>query len=217
MSWLGKVVENYPWVVFLVAPVLGLLLLYKVRVIALRLSKQRMKRLYELTKSGQWRNADPIAWQIAISDGFRCTLDGRVIAMALSRHNSMRMLIDCKYALGIIRLHPEGLGFVDNRQFSRIDLKWTARGLHLISVSPWIAVAIVTYTPFASPGLLLALVVIGMVYTPVFTWLALCVEAARRLIEELDGRYPLIEQKFIGAPKARKTSAKKRGSDLPPA
>lgn len=204
MSWFVSVIESYPWVPALVLPILGLLLLYKVRSIALRLSKERMKRLYDLTKSGRWRNADPIAWEIAVSDAFRCVLDGRAIKMALSRHNSMRMLSDCKYALGVVRLDPNGLGFVDNRYFAQPSLKWTARGLHLISISPWVIAAILIYTPFASPGLLVAIVAVGVIYTPVFTWLALCVEAAKRLVEELDRRYPLIEPAFAEAPKGRK-------------
>jgi hypothetical protein len=207
MSWLGGVVERYPWVLALVLPILGLLLLYKVRSLALRLSKERMKRLYDLTKSGRWRHADPIAWEIAVSDAFRCVLDGRAIKMALSRHNSMRMLSDCKYALGIVRLDSDGSGFVDNRYFARPSLKWTARGLHLISISPWIIAAILIYTPFASPGLLVAIAVVGLIYTPVFTWLALCIEAAKRLVEELDQRYPLAECVLAELTKGRKRAS----------
>ena len=212
MSWLGRVVESYPWALALVLPVLGLLLLYKVRVIALRLSKQRMKRLYDLTKSGQWRNADPIAWQIAISDGFRCTLDGRMIEMALSRHNSMRMLSDCKYALGIVNLNTDGVGFIDNRKFAWPSLKLTAIGLQFISIAPWVIAVILIYTPFASPELIFALSVIGLIYTPVFTWLALCLEAARRLTEGFDKRYPLIEATSLKASKTRKPAAKKNAA-----
>lgn len=207
MSWFGAVIERYPWAFALVLPMLGLLLLYKVRSIALRLSKERMKRLYDLTKSGRWRNADPIAWEIAVSDAFRCLLDGRAIKIALSRHNSMRMLSDCKYALGIVRLDPDGLRFVDNRFFARPSLKWTARGLHLVSISPWIIAAILIYTPFAKPGLLAAIAAVGVIYTPVFTWLALCIEAAKRLVDELDRRYPLIESTFAETPKERKRTS----------
>jgi hypothetical protein len=204
MSWFGAVIESYPWALALVLPILGLLLLYKVRSIGLRLSKERMKRLYDLTKSGRWRNADPIALEIAVSDAFRCLLDGRTIEMALSRHNSIRMLSDCKYAFGIVRLDAAGLRFVDSRHLARPSLKWTARWLHLISVFPWIIATILIYTPFASPGLLMAFAAVGVIYTPVFTWLALCIEAAKRLVEELERRYPLIEPVSSEAPKGRK-------------
>lgn len=181
----------------------------KVRLISLRLSKQRMKRLYDLAASGRWHGAHPIAWQIAVSDALRCTLDGRIIEMAFSRHNSMRMLIDSKYALGIVKINSNGNGFLDDRKMPKPSLKRTARVLHVVSISPWIFAAIAMYTPWASAGFLLGAAIVGVVYTPLFTWLAVCVEAARRLVEELDERYPLIKDSGTILTKVGKKSVAK--------
>ena len=105
----------------------------------------------------------------------------------------MRMLIDSKYALGVAKVNPNGNGFLDDRKFTWPSLKRTARILHFVSISPWLVAAVAMYTPWASAGFLLGAAIVGAIYTPVFTWLALSVEAARRLVEELDERYPLIQ------------------------
>lgn len=212
MKFISYAIETYPWVLVFVLPVLGFMFMLKVRVISLRLSKQRMKRLYDLAASDRWRGAHPIALQIAVSDALRCTLDGRVIGMAFSRHNSMRMLIDSKYALGVAKVNPSGNGFLDDRKFTWPSLKRTARILHFVSISPWLVAAVAMYTPWASAGFLLGAAIVGAIYTPVFTWLALSVEAARRLVEELDERYPLIQGGDTVSTKVGKKSASKADS-----
>ena len=214
MGWLGKVLEQNPWLLFATLPAIIAIVWYRVRMSAFRLSKQRMQRLYELTRNGKWRNADPLARQIAVADAFRCTLDDRWIEMAFSRHNPMRMLNDCKYALGVVRLTSDGLCFVDNRTLPWPGLRATAWLLYFISIAPWIAASIVSLTPVASPGLLIGLVIVGLIYTPVFTWLGVCVEGARRLKDQLNDRYPVILQEVSspapGEKMMKKTAKRKK-------
>lgn len=189
MAWLSRIIDTQPWVLLFLLPMAGVQVWYRIRSSAFRLSKQRTERLYALTRKGAWRQADPLALQLAVSDAFRSTIDDRWIAFALLRHNPIRLLIDGKYAKGIVRLASDGSGFEDNRKFWRPSLRATSWGLYVASISPWIAASVISVSPWASPGLLAALAAVGVVYTPTFTWLGICVEAARRLTHKIDENY----------------------------
>lgn len=209
MKFLSGIIETNPWVLALAVPILGVWFMFKVRTISLHLSMRRMKRLYVLASTGKWRSAHPLAWQIAVSDALRCTMDDRIVEMAFARHNAIRMLIDSKYARGVVKISADRKGFVDDRKLPWPSLRWTARILHLISISPWLVAAVVMYIPAATAGFLFALAIVGLIYTPVFTWLAMCVEAARRLVEELDEQYPLISEDVASAAKTGRKPASK--------
>lgn len=217
MTAFADVIQSRPWLAAAFAlPVLGIPLWLRLRIGTFRLSKQRTKRLFDLTRDRKWHDAAPIARQIAVFNAFRVTVDDRFIDIAMSRHNPMRMIGDFRLALGMIRLDPDCTGFVDGRRWRLLGFRGAARVLHVLSVVPWLAAIVLKSLSLASPGLLIGLAIVGLLYVLVFTWLATCMDAAWCLVHELDARYPPIA-KASAAREARAESQPRTKTKRSPA
>lgn len=193
MSAVGSLFTQYPWLALIATPIVLSFWWHRFRHGVLRLSKQRTQRLYDLTKAGKWLKADPMALQIAVVDAFREPIDDRWIRLALARHRPWRLLADCKLATNMIQIRPDGSGFMaikPNRP--RNDRAWSI-AFFTLAYMPWIGLWAIAkfWTPFPM-SVAAALIAACIMLTPFCLWLSMCLEAALRLVHELDKRHPRV-------------------------
>lgn len=191
---------------------------------ALRHSQLRTKRLYTLVSKPSWRSSHPLLLQLAVLDALKVALPDHVTRFALERHNSWRMLRDCKDAIGLANLQFDGNVFEDTRKRFRFSYRRTSRWLHvLVTGSYGVFFLVAPYLPEFVSILIFAA---GLGVVPFAFWLALQCEAADRLINRMDELYPALEytqadtsklpiqrSKISSIPSGRRSNARRSEKD----
>lgn len=205
MSAWVKFLENYPWLLLLLAPVAIGVYWHRISLGALRLSQQRTQRLYRLMTTGDWKTTPPLALQLAVADAFKRQFDDRAIRLAFTRHRPLQLLSDYRRADGVAVVSEDGVSFIDGstgRIASHPAAFWV---LYVVAVIPWFIATIGAELQSLSPVNVALVALCSIVWTPMVLHIAFAVSAARRLIFSLDERHPPLKKK--GTAKANDNSS----------
>lgn len=159
-----------------------------------KLSSQRTDRFYKMVSDGSWRQASPIALQMAYVDAFRRELDDRFIRFALGRHRPLALLRDLRRCIGMVKVAADGSRLLRWRglKFPQLSYRRHSQIAFLAGFVPYVLLMIGGgYFAHAVSHQLL-----GFVLGAVLAWVPLTMtmagwfEAAHRLVEALDEVYP---------------------------
>ena len=178
----------YPW---LAMPCVFAVMWLKYRHKSFRLSQGRVKHLKALVSKRNVESIHPLAFQLAVHEALGQILDDRWIAMALCRHRPWNLLIDCKNALGLIKLDEEGCRFLDVKPGRRFSHRtWAVvffAGACLPLLAIWVVGAFkISLSLQAGVGLLL----VTLMLSPFLMWISNSLETAHRLVHKLDDLHP---------------------------
>jgi hypothetical protein len=184
--------EHAPWLFWIVFPFWVFYLWHRFRDGNLRYARQRSQRLYALTRSGKWAQADPAALQLAVRDAYGAVIDDAWIGLALRRGNPLRMLSDCRLAVGMIRIRADGMRFepVKNRLGIR-NFRKAASVSFVAACLPWIIMWILIIFSHPAKSTVATLAVASLLFAPFFMFMSVCHESVHRLVVHLDDLYPL--------------------------
>jgi hypothetical protein len=166
------------------------------RVVFTRLKTKdlRRQRWNKLLEAGGWESTNPLLLEDAFAEAHGYALSDRDIRFALGRSNPSSLLRELRQCKGMVRLTADGAGYAPWR-----GLKFRRWNYHAHSVAAFV----LGYLPFSvlfilAPFLGKLLSVPAQVLLLVFTFAVLVLglfmaswfEAAHRVVEEVDERYP---------------------------
>ncbi|HEY0198149.1 MAG TPA: hypothetical protein VGC19_06345 [Rhodanobacter sp.] len=165
-----------------------------VRAENLKLSSQRTDRLYKMISDGSWRQASPLALQMAYVDAFGRELDDRFIRFAAGRHRPLPLLRDIRRCIGMVKVSADGSRLVRWRgfKFPRLSYRRHSQMAFLVGFLPYVGLMVgggyfVRGVPHQTLGFVLGAL---LVWVPLAMTMANWFESAHRLIEALDEVYP---------------------------
>lgn len=157
-------------------------------------SARRTKRFYKMVRDGSWRHALPMELQMAYAEAFGERIDDRHLSFALGRHQPLGLLQDLRRCAGMVALSPDRSCFVSGRGWKvpSLTYRWHSQIAFAAGLVPYLLLALIG-------GILkhlvsqhaLGLILIGfLVWVPFALMMAGWFEAAHRVVEALDERYP---------------------------
>ena len=153
----------------------------------------RTKRWNRLVEKGAWKTVVPIILEDAFADAYGYSLSDRDIRFSIGRSNSRALFRDLRQCKGMVRLRPDASGFDAVKPRTRLSFRKTSIAVFAMGYVP--LGALFVFAPFVASRttareqvLLLIATFFGMVMSLVVAgWL----EAAHRVVEELETRYPV--------------------------
>lgn len=166
-----------------------------VRAENVKLSTQRTDRLYKMIGDGSWRQASPLALQMAYVDAFGRELDDRFIRFAAGRHRPLPLLRDLRRCVGMVKISDDGARLERRRglKFPRLSYRRHSQITFLAGYLSYVGLMVGGgyFADAVSPQTL------GFVFGVVLVWVPLAIsmanwfETAHRLVEALDEVYPV--------------------------
>lgn len=166
------------------------------RVVFTRLKAKnlRRKRWNKLLQNNKWRTANPLVLEDAFVEAHGYSLSDRDIRFALGRSNTRSLLRELRQSKGMVRLTADESGYAHWR-----GLKFKRWSYHSHSVAAFV----LGYLPFTvlflgapvigkhmPAGVQIGLLVMTFAVLIMGLFMASWFEAAHRVVEEVDDRYP---------------------------
>lgn len=160
------------------------------------LASRRTRRLCVLAEGDSWKTASPVTLQIAVSDALGVVIDDRSIRFVFERHRPISLLKDLKRAGGIVRLDLLGKKFEPARGSKPNAYSYRSKAIAtfisgFLPYAAFVLLSPILKNDFPRNDLLLIFCTI-LLWLPFAFALASTFEAAHRLVEKLDERYPAL-------------------------
>jgi hypothetical protein len=178
------------------APLATWLTWLKVKKGSISLSKARTERLYELMLREDVDAVPSGALTLAVKEAFNVELDGDKIRFAFKHDNPLFVLRAFKFALGIVKMSPDGKTCVDARSEPRMTLE-RVKAVYMVALFSIYAILVVGanianfYLKNPHVSWLNFLFLVNFLADPVLLWQILRVEMARKLISLRPGEMRL--------------------------
>lgn len=167
------------------------------------LANRRTRRLNALAEAEAWKAAAPVTLQLAVSDALGVVIDDRSIRFVFERHRPISLLKDLKRVGGIVRLDAAGRkfepvnGMKPGARTYRSKSIWTFTS-GIFPYSAFVLLSPVLKNTFSRDGLLITFCLI-LGWLPFAFALSSMFEAAHRIVERLDERYPALKSEAAAA------------------